>query len=470
MGDDDRDSDDEQFSVEDILFFEEGSLGEYTSEVQDYFEKALKLKVQDLKDLCSTNGVQQSERRQGGPPFPTWTKARRIRDLMAAGVALDSGEVIDPDQVVPNQWKALVPEGADDDAAPEHAEDAVLPQDGEPPEGQAVETPAMPEQVLAMFKHLQGELEATKQRLETQQMEISRLRASKSEPMRECGLGLVSVQLRQESKDLLWPVSMNAFEAKTLTGKQYQDLMRSNSSDELTLHKRPGMSADVAKYASKTEFSLKNIWDVHTKPVVMRLEPMITTLVTAHTHLENALDGAYSLAGRTIEWTSPDGTAHTHTLPAGLQLKARQLEDDLGAAQDRIVATVKLIQSETARLCGDTQAAILKKMSAGASQQLTISKQLEKNQLASMLTPSLIKTMEDQRQQQKALNHALDKKSQPTSNHQGKGGKRRGQPRTKGGQPPKPVRPPAQGARSPKKDTAAPRPAPKGKDGGKGGK
>ena len=45
--------------------------------------------------------------------------------------------------------------------------------------------------------------------------EVMRLRASKSEPARESGIGLESVQLRKESKGLLWPSTVNAFEQKT---------------------------------------------------------------------------------------------------------------------------------------------------------------------------------------------------------------------------------------------------------------
>ena len=105
------------------------------------------------------------------------------------------------------------------------------------------------------------------------------------------------------------------------------------------------------------------------------------------------------LSQDTITWTDDSGKEQQHELPADLQEKARQLEDDLTAAQGRIVAAVKLVQSETARLCGETQAAILKKMSVGASQQLTISKQEEKHKTASMLTPALLQTMEKQRQE-----------------------------------------------------------------------
>ena len=86
---------------------------------------------------------------------------------------------------------------------------------------------------------------------------------------------------------LLWRSTTNAFETKSLTSKEYQELVKSNSSDELDWYQRPGMSSEVAKFANKPEFSLKYIWDNHTKKMVSRLESVITTLVTAHTHVEN---------------------------------------------------------------------------------------------------------------------------------------------------------------------------------------
>jgi hypothetical protein len=458
MGDQDGDSD-EEFQLEDILSFDEKDVKNYTPEVQLYVEKGRKLKAKELEALCSVNDVTQSERRGGAGPFPTWTKARMIRDLMASGVALDSGEEVDPSQVVPNQWKLPLAEDGDD--VDEPGGDAgnlpLLSAGSSKEQAEAASTV----EVLALVQELRSRLEEQEQRSQRQQLEIVRLRANKSEPAREYGVGLEAVSLRQESRGLLWPTTTNAFEAKTLTSKEYQELVRNNSADELAWHMRPGMNAEVAKYATKVEFSLKQIWEQHTKPVVSRLEPVITTLVTAHTHLENAQDCVDGLA---------QPAENEHQWPDELQWKVRQLEDDLVATQGRLTAAVKLIQGETARLCGDTQAAIVKKMSVGASQQLTISKQDTKNQTASMLTPSLLQTLEKQRQEQKALNHALDSKSQPPSKHQGKSGGGRGRPNKKGGRPPKGARPPARPTASPQKgQSASPRPEkPTGKGGGKG--
>jgi len=468
MGDDDE----EQFRVEDILAFTEKDIGQYAPTVRRYFGAAMKIRAQELLDLCEDNDVEQTELRLPDGAYPQYTKARMVRDLMVGGVALTTGEEVNPAVVVPNQWKEPLEEAnndQDDDTG--HGGDAVAqPVPSESSNEQQDLGPASTEQLLAMLQQLQTRVSEHEERATMQGMEIARLRASKSEPARECGTGLVSVHLRKESKALLWPITTNAFEAKPLSSTEYHRLVRDNSSDELPLPMRPGLTPEVAKFATKVEFSLKHVWDSHTKKMVTRLEPVITTLVTAHTHVENALDFACGLSQDTITWTDDSGKEQQHELPADLQEKARQLEDDLTAAQGRIVAAVKLVQSETARLCGETQAAILKKMSVGASQQLTISKQDEKHKTASMLTPALLQTMEKQRQEQKALNHALDSKSIPANKHQGKGAGRGRRP-PKGGGKPKGARPPARPTASPQKgQPASPRPAPKGKGGGKGEK
>jgi hypothetical protein len=104
----------------------------------------------------------------------------------------------------------------------------------------------------------------------------------------------------------------------------------------------------------------------------------------------------------------------------------------------------------------------------GAAQQLAISKQDEKNRLASMLTPALASAMEKQRQEQKALNHALDSKSRPANQYQGKGaGRGRRQPKG-GGKQKQPTRSPVRPPKAPEKGPNSPRPGPKGK--GKGEK
>jgi hypothetical protein len=464
MGDDEE----EQFSVEDIVAFKEQDLREYAPGVQLYVGEAMRLRAPALKQLCEDNDVEQTELREDGP-YPTWTKARMIRDLMVHGVALESGEQVDPALIVPNQWKEPLDASNDQGDDTEHGGDAVVqPVSSESSNEQEDLEPASSKQLLAMLQQMQTRLESQEERAKQQGLEIIRLRANKSEPTRECGIGLMSVPLREESTALLWPSTTNAFEAKPLTTKEYQDLVRNNSSDELTLHKRPGMSPEVTKFANKVEFSLKNVWDSHTKQMVSRLEPVVTTLITSHTHVENALDFAYGLSQTTITWTDAKGKEQQHQLPVDLQEKARQLEDDLVAAQGRITAAVQLMQSETARLCGDTQAAILKKMSMGASQQLTISKQEEKHKTASMLTPALIQTMEKQRQEQKALNHALDAKSRPANQYQGKGAGRGHRPPKGGGKQKQSTRSPARPPKVPAKESASPRPAPKGKGGGKG--
>lgn len=470
MGDQDDDRD--EYRLEDILAFNEEDLKDYTAGVQQYVAAAMKLKAPALSKLCEKNDVEQSELLQAGF-HPTWTKVRMVRDLMVHGVALDTGEEVDPSVVVPNRWKEPSAEDGDNrDDDTGHGGDAVdllvSPESSKEQEG--LEPASSLQQTMALVQELRSRLEEQELRSQRQDLEIVRLRASKSEPAREYGIGLESVPLRSESKGLLWPSTTNAFEAKSLTTKQYQDLVKNNSSEELDWYKRPGMSPEVAKYANKTEFSLKHIWENHTKKMVMRLESVITTLVSAHTHVENAQDGAYSVSQPTVTWIDSRGVEQRHELPSELRAKVRQVEDDVDAARGRVEAAVRLVQSESARLCSETQAAIVKKMSVGASQQLSISKLEEKNKQASMLTPALMATLEKQRQEQKALNHALDSKSRPTNQHPGKGGGR-GRPRPKnkgGGKPKQPPRPPARPSKSPEKGQNSPRPSPKG--GGKGGR
>jgi hypothetical protein len=320
MGDDAE----EQFSVEDIVAFKEQDLREYAPAVQLYYGVAMSLRAPALKLLCENNNVEQTEQREGGP-YPTWTKARMVRDLMAHGVALESGEKFDPTLIVPNQWKEPLDANNEQGDDTDHGGDAVgQPVSSESSKEQEDLEPASPAQLMAMMLQMQQQIASQEERARQQGLEIIRLRANKSEPTRECGIGLVSVPLREESKALLWSATTNAFEAKPLTTKQYQDLVRGNSSDELTLHKRPGMTPEVTKFANKVEFSLKNIWDAHTKPMVSRLEPAVTTLITSHTHVENALDFACGLSQDKILWTDAKGEEQQHQLPGRRPVRCRR--------------------------------------------------------------------------------------------------------------------------------------------------
>ena len=266
MGDQDDDRD--GYRLEDILAFKEEDLKDYTAEVQQYVAAAMKLKASVLSKLCENNEVVQSELRQAGF-HPTWTKVRMVRDLMVHGVALDTDEEVDPSVVVPNRWKEPSAEDGDNIDDTGHGGDAVdlpvSPESSSAREQEGLEPASSLQQTMALVQELRSRLEEQELRSQRQDLEIVRLRASKSEPARECGIGLESVPLRSESKGLLWPSTTNAFETKSLTTKQYQDLVKNNSSDELDWYKRPGMSPEVAKYANKTEFSLKHIWENHTK-------------------------------------------------------------------------------------------------------------------------------------------------------------------------------------------------------------
>ena len=77
------------------MAFKEQDLREYAPAVQRYFDEAMRLRAPALKQLCVNNNVEQTELREGGL-VPTWTKARMVRDLMVGGVALTTGEEVDP--------------------------------------------------------------------------------------------------------------------------------------------------------------------------------------------------------------------------------------------------------------------------------------------------------------------------------------------------------------------------------------
>ena len=141
MGDDEE----EQFSVEDIVSFEEQDLREYEQSVQLYVGEAKRLQARELKRLCDDNNIEQTELRGAGP-YPQWTKARMIRDLMAHGVALESGEQIDPTLIVPNQWKELLDASNDQDDEPVPSESSNEQEDL---------GPASAEQLLAMLQQMQ---------------------------------------------------------------------------------------------------------------------------------------------------------------------------------------------------------------------------------------------------------------------------------------------------------------------------
>ena len=128
-------------------------------------------------------------------------------------------------------------------------------------------------------------------------------------------------------------------------------------------------------------------------------------------------------------------------LPSVVRDRVRQLEADAEMAHSRIEAAILLLQSETARMCSDTQLAVAKKMSAGAAQQLQLSKVEEQTKTASMLTESFVKTLEEQRKQQKTINHALDAKSQQSRRGRGgRAGSRGGRAGRGSGRKPKPTK------------------------------
>ena len=142
------------------MAFKEQDLREYASEVQLYFGVAKQLKAPVLMQICENNDVEQTELRESGP-YPTWTKARMIRDLMAHGVALESGEEFDPTLIVPNQWKEPLDANNEQGDDTDHGGDAVAqPVSSESSKEQEDLEPASPEQLLAMMLQMQQQIAA----------------------------------------------------------------------------------------------------------------------------------------------------------------------------------------------------------------------------------------------------------------------------------------------------------------------
>jgi hypothetical protein len=149
--------------VEDIVAFKEQDLREYASDVQLYVGEAMRPKAPVLKRLCEDNDVEQTELREAGP-YPQWTKSRMVRDLMAHGVALESGEQVGPTLIVPNQWKEPLDASNDQGDDTGHGGDAaplpILSADSANAQAES----ASPEQLLAMLQQMQTRLESQEER------------------------------------------------------------------------------------------------------------------------------------------------------------------------------------------------------------------------------------------------------------------------------------------------------------------
>ena len=423
--------------VENTLNFTEANLSTYDESVQQYFSEAVRMPVRELKDLAAENEVTKTIGDLG-----RWTRPPIIRDLMASGVALPSGKVVES-AVVSRDWLPI-DNGDDEDSGDDHRSESSLDKGdimdkelrdeirGGNPMRRApgVDMPPSPPSELSKpmrdyLKSVQAQVQKLQQTIETQQLEIVRIRSNK-EVRREYGIGLSPVLLLQESKALLWSATANPFEQAPLKSVEYLDLMRENSSDDLSslLHLRPGIGESEAVYCNKTkEFSVKDVFDKHTRPMIQRLEPVVTTLLTAHTCAIHVMDCAEFLSGSDIQFLDSAGKACSHTLPAPVLDRIRQMEVDAELTVNRIAASISLVQSETARLCSETSMAVAKKMSAGAAQQLQLSKQDAQSKTASMLTDTFVKVLEEHRKKDKTLNHALSASTKP------KGQSKYGRPR-----------------------------------------
>ena len=455
---------DQLFTDEDVLSFSEDLLDTYDSSVHDYFAEVILLKHAQIKALALENRVTKTV----GDPKRGWTKVTMIRDLMAAGVELASGARIDsavierkwlPEPVISVNTETAMVRRSGEDQEERNQGGGLFDQEireevraGNPvvrhaaPSHVPPSPPADLSDAAALRKYLKArdEIIMSMQRtIETQQLEIVRIRTNK-DTRREYGLGLSAMTLRPESLQLLWDVKANPFEQEPLKSVDYRELLRENSSTDLSarLHQRPGIGETEASYCNKVkEFSVKDVFDKFTRPMVHRIEPVVTTLLTAHSCALHSLECAEFLSGSSVQYVDSDGQTMEVILPSVVRDRVRQLEADAEMAHSRIEAAIVLLQSETARMCSDTQLAVAKKMSAGAAQQLQLSKVEEQTKTASMLTESFVKTLEEQRKQQKTINHALDAKSQQSRRGRGgRAGSRGGRAGRGSGRKPKPTK------------------------------
>ena len=435
-----EDGSDNGLLPDDILSFSEDLLGTYDDSVQAYYTAAISLRYTALRQLCETSEISKTV----GDPN-RWNKKTMVRDLMSAGFELESGEKVAP-EVVARRWlpepaffdqsdKASERDDADDEDLDSHdsfmdkktreeirnGNQVVLDFTSSPPP--VSDGSKFDKYVRSMHDNM-----VRMQRIiATQQLEIVRIR-SKKDISREYGVGVnPNCQLRADSKDLLWKSDVNPFEQKPLTSPEYHELCRDNSSDSLDLCRRAGLGETESSFCNKTkEFSVKDVFEKFTKPMLHRLEPVVTTLLTAHSCAGYSMDSLDTLSGASCMYKDKEsGETRVLVLPVPVRDKIRQMEVDVELAQQRIAAAVELINSETARMCSMTQLAIAKKMSMGAAQQLQLSKTDESEKTASMLTDAFIKTLEEQRKQKKNIDHALNAKSKQQQNrgnqHSGRG-------------------------------------------------
>ena len=442
-----------------VLAFNEDDIEDYASVVKKYFEEGSSMNIKTLQALLRSAGVDRTQGCVG-----RYTRALVLRDLMAYGVRLSDTVDPVPREIVEAGWMS---EDSEDSGGDEEKD-----QDLDDPPG----SPdfADPIAMRKAWKSMHLQVQAMQRTMSMQQLQLQRVSATES--VRQYGLGLTDFALLPESKALLWDSATNPYQQKPLKASEFQKLIAGNSSDELSFWQRPGLGETEAAFANKTkEFSVKDVFSKFTSKSLQRLEPPLTTLVSAHSAVLYAADNLSKLAARSASVADGEGRDAVIEIPTPLRKIAQQAEVDLVFAQERVEATTQLLLAEYARLCSDTSASVAKKMSADASEQLSVSRKPASERAASMLTDEFISLLEAQRKQKKSLSHALDSSGGAKGGKAGRGGSGKSKPR---GAPGKNRRrnnnnnnptnkPPKSPSRGPSPAPGAAKRSPGGKGGGK---
>ena len=379
-----------------IVSFDVDKLDDYSAEVILQFRAGMVLSLADLKKIATEKGVTQTFipgalRSESG----RWYKSKVVRDLIASQHNFgDEEDAIVSKETILNGWVAPV----SDDDSDEGPKSLVSPLpatvsfaappvwEGCPPELQ---------QYLNFAHNNMLDLQRSNQALQLQITRMHEQRDSK----RELGYGLGDYDIHDRSQQLLWGKDSNPFEQRPVEQKEFQSIIRDNSAAELPFWKAPGFGAQEKPYISKKELSIDDVWRQTTKPVLNRLEVILTTLVSAHTCTSAVQDVLTEL------------TAEDSGVPANLKDKISQVEFDTTAAVGRTEAVVSLVNSLYAHLCHRTQQAVAKKMSAGAAETLALSDKPQEQRHSTMLTAALLQTLEEERKKTRTINHALDAKA-----------------------------------------------------------
>ena len=339
-----------------VLAFDEDDIEDYASVVRKYFEEGSSMNVKTLHALIRSAGVKRTQGCVG-----RYTRALVLRDLMAYGVRLSDAVEPVPREIVEAGWMS---EESDDEGGDEEKE-----QDLDDPPGPD-DPPGSPDfaDPVAMrkaWKSMHMQVQSMQRTMAMQQLQLQRVSATES--VRQYGLGLTDFALLPESKALLWDSTTNPYEQKPLKASEFQKLIAGNSSDELSFWQRPGLGETEATFANKAkEFSVKDVFAKYTSKSLQRLEPPLTTLISAHSAVLYSADNLSKLAAKSTTVTDGNGRETAIEVPAPLRKIAQQAEVDLDFAQERVEATTQLLLAEYARLCSDTSASVAKKMSADA--------------------------------------------------------------------------------------------------------